>query len=32
MKILVLHNQYQRPAGENVVARAEEELLNARGH
>jgi len=32
MKILVVHNHYQRPGGEDVVARTEKELLNARGH
>jgi len=32
MKILVSHNIYQRPGGEDVVARSEKELLNARGH
>jgi len=32
MKILVVHNHYQQPGGEDVVARAEKELLIARGH
>jgi glycosyltransferase involved in cell wall biosynthesis len=32
MKILVIHNHYQQPGGEDVVARSEKELLNARGH
>jgi glycosyltransferase involved in cell wall biosynthesis len=32
MKILIVHNHYQQPGGEDVVARAEKELLNARGH
>ena len=32
MKILIIHNHYQRPGGEDVTARAEKDLLNANGH
>lgn len=32
MKVLVAHNFYQRPGGEDVVFRSETALLEARGH
>ena len=32
MNILLLHNRYQQPGGEDVVAAAEAELLRQRGH
>jgi glycosyltransferase involved in cell wall biosynthesis len=32
MKILVLHNAYQQPGGEDAVVRNEVEMLRARGH
>lgn len=32
MKILLLHNRYQIPGGEDVVAQAEKALLEAKGH
>jgi len=32
MKILLVHNRYQQPGGEDVVAAAEAELLRRRGH
>jgi hypothetical protein len=32
LRILVVHNYYQQPGGEDVVVRLESELLRARGH
>jgi glycosyltransferase involved in cell wall biosynthesis len=32
MKVLVIHNYYQQPGGEDVTARSEKDLLNANGH
>lgn len=32
MRLLQLHNRYQRPGGEDVVVRAERELLKNHGH
>ena len=32
MKILMLHNYYQQPGGEDVAAEADVELLRSRGH
>lgn len=32
MKVLLLHNYYQRPGGEDVVVARERELLEAHGH
>jgi glycosyltransferase involved in cell wall biosynthesis len=32
MKILVVHNSYKKPGGEDVVVRRESELLSAAGH
>ncbi|MDJ0796713.1 MAG: glycosyltransferase family 4 protein [Calothrix sp. MO_167.B12] len=32
MKILLLHNRYQRPGGEDVVVHTEKALLEANGH
>ena len=32
MRILVLHNRYQQPGGEDIVVRAETSLLRANGH
>ena len=32
MKILLVHNTYQQPGGEDVVFRQEQELLRRAGH
>jgi glycosyltransferase involved in cell wall biosynthesis len=32
MKVIIVHNQYQQPGGEDVVARQEHQLLERAGH
>ena len=32
LSVLVIHNQYQQPGGEDVVVRAEVEMLRRAGH
>ena len=32
LSVLVIHNQYQQPGGEDAIVRAEVELLRRQGH
>jgi hypothetical protein len=32
MRILLLHNRYQQPGGEDAVVQAEKDLLESHGH